>query len=178
MQLWVWNQNGDGISILIIFQDRPMFSHTIQKVSARASHWCGRTHVYIEKLHQNTLYPRFSFIPKTGIAFPFPKTGLLFLMCSLLVHAIRQLEKQSPTVKWCYQKRWCNNVPKLSNFDGFRLMKVSSKVLRNGTKYNITAQKHRSKPTVSLSQFHFSQTMDHPKHQKTYVLSPPWSAVP
>ena len=31
--------------------------------------------------YQNTLYPRFSFTPKTGKAFP--KTGDLFLLCKL-----------------------------------------------------------------------------------------------
>ena len=50
-----------------------MFSHIIRKVSARASHWCGWT----LKIYQNT-YPRFSFTPKTGIAFP--KIGILRLL--------------------------------------------------------------------------------------------------
>jgi len=62
-----------GVScILVIFQDRPMFSHIIQKVSARAFHWCGWTYVYVVKLPRYAL-PPFKFIPKTGIAFP--KTG-------------------------------------------------------------------------------------------------------
>ena len=30
-----------GVRVLVIFQDRPMFSHIIQKVSAKAFHWCG-----------------------------------------------------------------------------------------------------------------------------------------
>jgi len=31
------------VRILVNFQDRPMFGHIIQKVSARAFHWCGWT---------------------------------------------------------------------------------------------------------------------------------------
>lgn len=38
----VWNQSG-GARILVILQDLPMFSHILQKVSARALHWCGWT---------------------------------------------------------------------------------------------------------------------------------------
>jgi len=41
-------------------------------------------HKSILKNDQNTYYPRFSFIPKTGTAFP--KTGVLFLPCK--EHAI------------------------------------------------------------------------------------------
>ena len=29
------------VCVLVIFQDRPMFSHIIKKVLARAFHWCG-----------------------------------------------------------------------------------------------------------------------------------------
>jgi len=36
-------------------------------------------HRSILKNYQNTYNPRFSFTPKTGIAFP--KTGVLFLLC-------------------------------------------------------------------------------------------------
>ena len=37
-------ENKTGVErILVIFQHRPMFSHIIQKVSARAFHWCGWT---------------------------------------------------------------------------------------------------------------------------------------
>jgi len=32
-----------AVRILVIFQDRPMFSHIIQKVLSRAFHWCGWT---------------------------------------------------------------------------------------------------------------------------------------
>jgi len=38
----VWNQNG-MLRILVIFQCSLMFSHIIQKVSARTFHWCGWT---------------------------------------------------------------------------------------------------------------------------------------
>jgi len=52
--------------ILVIFQDRPMFSHIIRKVSARAFHWCGWTWVYVEN-YQNTHYRRFNFVnPQNG----------------------------------------------------------------------------------------------------------------
>jgi len=34
------------------------------------------------KNNQNTYEPRFSFTPKTGIAFP--KTGVSFLLCSIV----------------------------------------------------------------------------------------------
>jgi len=37
------SKNKGVVRILIIFLDRPMFSHVIRKVSARASHWCGWT---------------------------------------------------------------------------------------------------------------------------------------
>jgi len=36
-------KNKGIVRILAIFQDGPMFSHIIQKVSARAFHWCGWT---------------------------------------------------------------------------------------------------------------------------------------
>jgi len=35
------------VRILVIFQNMPIFSHIIQKVSARAFHWRGWTHVYL-----------------------------------------------------------------------------------------------------------------------------------
>jgi len=34
-------KNEGVVRILVIFQDRPTFSHTIHKVSTRAFHWCG-----------------------------------------------------------------------------------------------------------------------------------------
>jgi len=40
---WVRDQNGVIARNSVIFQDRPMFSHIIQKVSARALDWCGWT---------------------------------------------------------------------------------------------------------------------------------------
>jgi len=63
--------------ILVKFKDRPMFSHTIQKVSARSFHWKVAEHGSTWKNNQNT-YSRFSFIPKTGLAFP--EVGILFLL--------------------------------------------------------------------------------------------------
>ena len=35
--------NKGAMRLLVIFQDRPMLSHIIQKDSARAFHWCGWT---------------------------------------------------------------------------------------------------------------------------------------
>jgi len=35
------SKNKGVVRILVIFQDRPMFSHISQKVLARAFHWCG-----------------------------------------------------------------------------------------------------------------------------------------
>jgi len=46
---WSISKNKGQMRILVIFQDRPMFSHIIQKVSARVFHWCGWTLVYLEK---------------------------------------------------------------------------------------------------------------------------------
>jgi len=69
-----WETKTRIARILVIFQGKPMFSHIIQKVSVRAFYWCGWTSML--KKYQNTFYPRFSSIPKTGIAFP--KTGFCF----------------------------------------------------------------------------------------------------
>jgi len=66
-------KNKKDMRIFVILQDRSMFSHIIRKVSARAFYWCGWT--YAEKYYQNTYFPRFSFVPATGLAFPI--TGLL-----------------------------------------------------------------------------------------------------
>ena len=63
--------------ILVIFEDRPMFRHIIQKVSARAFIDVAEHRSILKKIPY-THYPRLSFRPKTGIAFP--KTGFLFLM--------------------------------------------------------------------------------------------------
>jgi len=61
----------------VIFQDRPMFSHIIRNASVWAFHWCGWPYAYVEN-YENTHNPRFSFIPKTGAAFPI--TGVSFLL--------------------------------------------------------------------------------------------------
>jgi len=42
-------KNKGVVRILVIFQDRLMFSHIVQKVSARAFRWCGWTSAYLEK---------------------------------------------------------------------------------------------------------------------------------
>jgi len=41
--------------------------------------WLSIDYVYAVKL-RTTYYPRFGFIPKTGMAFP--ETGVLFFLCS------------------------------------------------------------------------------------------------
>ena len=72
-------ENKTGVvCILVNFEDRPMFSHIIQNVSARAFLRLN-IHRSMLKKYKNTHQPRFSFIPKTGIAFP--KTGGLILRC-------------------------------------------------------------------------------------------------
>jgi len=43
-------ENQRVVRILVIFQDRPMFSHIIETASARAFRWCGWTQAYLEKL--------------------------------------------------------------------------------------------------------------------------------
>jgi len=42
-------ENKRAVRILVIIQDRPMFSHIIQKVPETAFDWCGWTSVYLEK---------------------------------------------------------------------------------------------------------------------------------
>ena len=65
------------VGISVIFHDWPNFSH-IQKVSARAFHWCVWTYVYVLCWKITRVnYPSFSFIPKTGIAF---SNRVLFLL--------------------------------------------------------------------------------------------------
>jgi len=71
------------VRISVIFQDRPMCSHIIQKVSARAFHGCGWTQVYIEKLPKYAPPPVFVSYP--GI--PFPKRGF----CFFYVLAVRKM---------------------------------------------------------------------------------------
>jgi len=65
---------GRVIRIFVTFQDRPMLSKIIQKVSARAFHWYGWTSTF--KNYQHTKHSRFGFKPNTGIAFP--KPNILF----------------------------------------------------------------------------------------------------
>ena len=67
-------KNNQTMHYSLIFQDRAMFSHTNGKLSPRPNDWAE--HRPILKNQLNTYYPRFSFIPKTGIAFP--KTGVSF----------------------------------------------------------------------------------------------------
>jgi len=38
---WVCETKTGLLSILVVFQDRLMFSHIIREVSVRAFHWCG-----------------------------------------------------------------------------------------------------------------------------------------
>jgi len=55
-----------------------MFSHIIQKVSARACIDVAEQ-AYLKKVPKNVQHlPRFDFTPKTALAFP--KTGVLFLL--------------------------------------------------------------------------------------------------
>ena len=56
-----------------------MFSHIIQKVSARAFHLCGWRYAYVEKLPKYVLSP-FKFHSQSR--YGDPKTGVLFLLCS------------------------------------------------------------------------------------------------
>jgi len=72
------------VRILVIFQDRPMFSHMVQQVSEGAFHWCGWNRSML-KNYQNTHFPRFSFIPKTA----FPQTGILFLLLLSTANALK-----------------------------------------------------------------------------------------
>ena len=50
-------KNKGAMRVLVIFKDRSMFCHIIQKVSARAFHWCGWTQVYLEKWPKYVLLP-------------------------------------------------------------------------------------------------------------------------
>jgi len=71
-----------------------MFSYIIQKVSARAS---------ILKNDQNTYYPRFSFIPKTGEAFP--KLDIFyFFYCDVIAILSSAVTKNDTTEKCATEK--------------------------------------------------------------------------
>jgi len=48
--LYLFRETQTGVvRILVIFEDRPLLGHIIQKVSARAFQWYGWTQVYVEK---------------------------------------------------------------------------------------------------------------------------------
>jgi len=55
--------------ILVIFQDRPMFSMPFKRSRRELSIHVAQ-HRSTLKIHQTTHYPSFSYIPKTSIAFP------------------------------------------------------------------------------------------------------------
>jgi len=64
------------LNLLVTFQDRPLLSHITFKRSRRELSIDVAEHRSVSNNYQNTLYPRFSFIPKTGLAFP--KRGFCF----------------------------------------------------------------------------------------------------
>jgi len=104
--------------ILVIFQDRPMISHIIQKVSARTFDWCSWT---CWKFYQNTHYPRFSFIPNTDIAFP--KTGVLFLLCM----SVPNLQCGKQIVKTLWKIVWQRFVTDEKNQCSFVVVRVDDR---------------------------------------------------
>jgi len=63
------------VRILVIFQDRstPSFKRSRRELSIDVA-----GHRSMLKNYENTHYPHFTFMPKTGIALP--KTGVLFLL--------------------------------------------------------------------------------------------------
>ena len=82
-------KNMGAMRILVIFQDRPMFSHIFQKVSGRAFYWCGWTSVYIEKWPKCAL-PPFKFHTRNRYSITrnrhsIPRNGGLFLLCKELI---------------------------------------------------------------------------------------------
>ena len=62
---------------MVIFQDRPMFSHIIEKVSARASIDLAEH----REIYQDTYFHPFRLTSKTDVL-AFLKSGVFFLLCT------------------------------------------------------------------------------------------------
>jgi len=93
MQYLLWT-HAWVLRILVVFQDRLMFSHMIQKASASAFHWCGWT-----RTTQVRTTPVIVSDPKQVIA---PRTGVLF--------TVLPSSKMLIARKWKYlHTNWCKS---------------------------------------------------------------------
>ena len=90
---WVWNHNGVGTWLIfkIGLCSAISFKRSRRELAIDVTaHWSKL------KNYQNTHYPRCSFIPKTGVAFP--KTGVLFWLCGLSDKLVLLLQKMDQMV--------------------------------------------------------------------------------